>query len=161
MLYNALAQKEVRMAPVKLRSGLITLLLAVQLLLPITTLPVQAEPVAVSSGQAQSADTAQQNSGVEGYATYYAKRYKGRRTSSGARYAPEKMTAAHATLPFGTRVKVLNPANGREVEVVINDRCKKRKKPHIDLSRSAAKILGIMGQGLAKVTIIPLEDDAG
>jgi rare lipoprotein A len=150
------------MAPVNLRGSLVAALIAGQLFLPLHTLPVQAEPVEAADGHAQSAETAQpQSSGVNGYATYYAKRYNGRKTTSGVRYNPEKLTAAHSTLPFGTRVRVLNPANSKEVVVTVNDRCKKRKTPHIDLSRAAAKELGFLGKGLVKVQIIPLEEEAG
>jgi len=150
------------MAPVNLRGTLVAALIAGQMFLLLHTLPVQAEPVDVANGQAQSAEQAQPTSiGVEGYATYYAKRYNGRRTTTGVRYRPEKLTAAHSSLPFGTRVRVVNPSNGNEVVVIVNDRCKPRKKEHIDLSRAAAKKLGFLGRGLVKVQIIPLEDDAG
>ena len=148
------------MAPVKLRSGLITLLLAVQLLLPITTLPVQAETTAEPNGQAQSAVQAQPaDKGDEGTASYYAKRYNGRRTTSGVRYNPQKMTAAHSSIPLGTKVKVVNIANDREVVVTVNDRCKKRKNPFIDVSRAAARQLGFLGKGIAKVRIIPFDEE--
>jgi rare lipoprotein A len=148
------------MAPVNLRGSLVVAMIAGQLLLPLHTLPVQAETPAVESGQAQSAEQAQPAVGDEGTASYYAKRYNGRRTTSGVRYNPDKKTAAHSSLPFGTRVKVVNLDNGREVVVTVNDRCKTRKKPFIDLSRSAARQLGFLGKGLARVRIIPLDDEA-
>lgn len=88
-------------------------------------------------------------------ATYYAQHFAGRRTASGAVYRHEKFTAAHAHLPFGTRVRVLNPANGREVTVTINDRCRPRKTPSIDLSRAAAEELGLLRRGKGKVRIFP------
>jgi rare lipoprotein A len=91
-------------------------------------------------------------------ATYYAKHFAGRRTASGAVYRHEKFTAAHAHLPFGTRVRVVNPANGREVTVTINDRCRPRKTPIIDLSRAAAKELGLFRRGQGKVRIFPLAE---
>lgn len=96
--------------------------------------------------------------GHEGLASYYARRYKGRRTHSGVRYDPKKLTAAHPTLPLGTRVKVVALGTKREVTVTVNDRCRKRSQPFIDLSRAAARKLGIIGKGLAKVRIIPLDD---
>lgn len=95
--------------------------------------------------------------GVKGVAYYYAKRYNGRRTNSGARYNPAKLTAAHPDLPHGTRVRVVNLANDKEVVVTVNDRCRKRKMPVIDLSRAAAAKLGFLGKGAAKVMIIPLD----
>jgi rare lipoprotein A len=97
--------------------------------------------------------------GTAGVAAYYAKRYNGNRTRSGARYNPEKLTAAHADLPLGTRVKVINLANDREVIVTINDRCRKKSFPFIDLSRAAAHKLGFLGKGTARVSIIPLDDE--
>ena len=60
---------------------------------------------------------------------------------------------------MGTRVKVVNLANGRQVIVKINDRCRKRNNPFIDVSRAAAKILGFLGKGTARVKIIALGDD--
>jgi rare lipoprotein A len=95
--------------------------------------------------------------GMKGIASYYAKRFNGRPTTSGAIYDPDKLTAAHQSLPFGTKVKVVSLANGREVTVTVNDRCRKRKSPFIDLSRAAAKQLGFFGKGITKVRIIPLD----
>lgn len=91
-----------------------------------------------------------------GFATYYAARFIGRKTASGPRYDPEKMTAAHQTLPFGTVVRVLNPANNLDVHVTINDRCAPKPYQLIDLSRAAAKKIGLWGKGRIKVVIIPL-----
>ena len=91
-------------------------------------------------------------------ATYYAQHFAGRRTASGAVYRHEKFTAAHAHLPFGTRVRVVNPANGREVTVTINDRCRPRKTPIIDLSRAAAEELGLLRRGTGKVRIFPVAE---
>lgn len=92
----------------------------------------------------------------DGFATYYAARFIGRRTASGPRYDPEKMTAAHETLPFGTVVRVINPANNLDVHVTINDRCAPKPYQLIDLSRAAAKKIGLWGKGRIKVVIIPL-----
>jgi rare lipoprotein A len=110
---------------------------------PVSELP----PVAVAPAQGE---------GMRGIATYYAKRFNGRRTASGVPYDPDKLTAAHQALPFGTQVKVVNLNNGREVTVTVNDRCRKRSFPFIDLSRAAAQRLGFLGKGTAKVRIIPL-----
>jgi len=96
---------------------------------------------------------------MEGFASYYAKRFEGRRTTSGHRYHPEKMTAAHRTLPLGTVVRVVNPATSQEVHVTINDRCAPKRYPFIDLSRAAAKKIGLWGKGKIKVVIIPLLED--
>ena len=87
------------------------------------------------------------------YATYYAKRFEGRKTTSGVRYRGKKLTAAHLTLPFGTIVTVTNPDNGKSVEVEINDRGPHSKKFGIDLSAAAAKLLGFYGKGVARLQI--------
>lgn len=93
---------------------------------------------------------------VEGFASYYARRFEGRRTTSGHRYNPEKMTAAHQSLPLGTVVRVLNPLTKQEVHVTVNDRCAPKSFHFIDLSRAAAKKIGLWGKGKIKVVIIPL-----
>jgi rare lipoprotein A len=101
-------------------------------------------------------------SGIEarlGFASYYAKRFEGRRTTSGQRYHPEKMTAAHYSLPLGTVVRVVNTATNQEVHVTVNDRCARKPFPFIDLSRAAAKKIGLWGKGKIKVAIIPLLED--
>lgn len=95
----------------------------------------------------------------EGFASYYASRFNGRRTTSGHRYHPEKMTAAHHSLPLGTVVRVVNPATKQEVHVTINDRCARKPFPFIDLSRAAAKKIGLWGKGKIKVVIIPLLEE--
>ncbi len=148
------------MASLNLR-GMLTLFVVVgQLLSLVHTLPLQAEETASgSTAPAAVAKESKETKGVEGIASYYAKRYNGRRTNSGERYNPDKLTAAHATLPHGTSVKVINLANNKEVVVTVNDRCRKRKGPFIDLSRAAAKELGFLGKGTARVRIIPLENE--
>lgn len=75
------------------------------------------------------------------------------RTASGERMRPEGMTAAHRTLPFGTRVKVKNLRNGRTVTVRINDRGPFVRGRIIDVSRGAARRLGMIRSGVAKVCV--------
>ena len=87
------------------------------------------------------------------YTTYYAQKFEGRKTTSGERYRAAKFTAAHRTLPFGTILKVRNLRNGKTVEVRVNDRGPFSKKFSLDLSRAAAKALGIYGLGYARVQI--------
>ena len=96
---------------------------------------------------------------AEGFASYYAKRFEGRKTTSGHRYHPDKMTGAHYSLPLGTVVRVVNPATSQEVHVTINDRCAKKAFHFIDLSRAAAKKIGLWGKGKIRVVIIPLLED--
>ena len=87
------------------------------------------------------------------FTTYYAKKFEGRKTSSGERYRAAKFTAAHLTLPFGTVVTVKNLVSGKKVTVKVNDRGPHSKKFSLDLSQSAAKALGIYRLGYAKVEI--------
>jgi rare lipoprotein A len=91
---------------------------------------------------------------IPSFASYYAKRFEGRRTATGERYDPAKMTAATRDFPLHSWLKVINPANGREVIVRINDRTGKRKTPLVDLSRAAAKELGFLGKGKIRVHVI-------
>lgn len=86
-----------------------------------------------------------------GVAAYYDRHYSGR-TASGARYNPNLFTAAHRSLPFGTRVRVTDRRSGRSVEVVITDRGPFNKGRVIDLSLAAAKELRMIDRGLARVT---------
>lgn len=86
-------------------------------------------------------------------ATYYNRKFEGRRTTSGARYRAKKLTAAHKTLPLGTKVTVTNPANGKSVVVKVNDRGPFSKKLAIDISESAAKKIGIYRKGIARVDL--------
>lgn len=96
---------------------------------------------------------------VEGFASYYSAKLAGRRTTSGHRYNPDKMTAAHESLPLGTVVRVVNPVSKQEVHVTIIDRCASKSFHFIDLSRAAAKKIGLWGKGKIKVVIIPLLEE--
>lgn len=71
------------------------------------------------------------------YACYYANKYNGRKTANGERFSNSKLTAAHRKLPFGTKVKVTNPANNKSVVVVINDRGPFSGGFDIDLTKKA------------------------
>jgi rare lipoprotein A len=88
-----------------------------------------------------------------GKASYYADKFEGRRTASGETYHKNGLTAAHRTLPFGTKVKVLNISNGKSVTVRINDRGPFSQGRVIDLSKKAAKRIGILTTGVAVVEI--------
>jgi rare lipoprotein A len=91
---------------------------------------------------------------ARGRASWYGPRFHGRRTSSGERFDMNDLTAAHPTLPFGTRVRVRNIANGREVVVRINDRALHMRARIIDLSKAAAAALGFVNAGEASVVLI-------
>jgi len=88
-----------------------------------------------------------------GKASFYADKFEGRPTASGEKYKHSKLTAAHKTLPFGTKIKVTNVANNQSVEVVVNDRGPYVDGRIVDLSKSAAEKLGFVNLGLADVTV--------
>ena len=88
-----------------------------------------------------------------GKASFYADKFEGIPTASGEKYHHNKLTAAHKTLPFGTRVRVTNLANNQSVEVVINDRGPYVENRIVDLSKSAAEKLGFVNQGLADIKL--------
>lgn len=88
-----------------------------------------------------------------GKASFYADKFEGSPTASGEKYKHNKLTAAHKTLPFGTRVKVTNLSNNQSVEVVVNDRGPYVENRVIDLSKSAAEKLGFVNQGIAEVKV--------
>lgn len=88
-----------------------------------------------------------------GKASYYASYFEGQRTASGETFSNSKLTAAHRSLPFGTKVLVTNLANQKTVIVTINDRGPFIKGRIIDLSQRAARDLGFYQQGLATVSI--------
>ncbi len=88
-----------------------------------------------------------------GLASYYADKLNGHATASGEPYSSSKNTAAHKKLPFGTMVKVTNVANNKSVIVRINDRGPFVSGRIIDLSKSAAIAIGMIGDGIVKVTI--------
>ena len=104
---------------------------------PIAKIPVPSQPTIMETG----------------LASWYGSRHHGKRTASGEVFNQEKFTAAHRTLPWGSKVKVTNLANGKSVEVRINDRGPFSKGRIIDLSRAAARSLGMVEQGITTVRI--------
>jgi rare lipoprotein A len=88
-----------------------------------------------------------------GVASYYHDRFQGRKTASGVRYNKNVLSAAHKTLPLGSKVKVTDTRSGRSVVVKINDRGPYVKGRVIDLSRAAAKEIGLTKKGVAKVKV--------
>ena len=93
-----------------------------------------------------------------GVASFYAKKFEGRKCSSGQKFRHDSLTAAHKSLKFGTKVKVTNLKNDSVVVVIINDRLPKQSKRKIDLTLRAAKQLNFVSNGLAKVRIDVLQD---
>jgi rare lipoprotein A len=88
-----------------------------------------------------------------GIASWYGPGYHGKRTSSGERFDQDELTAAHATWTFGTRVRVTFLRTGRSVVVRINDRFPNHKGRVIDLSRAAARQIGLVGPGTGTVRL--------
>jgi rare lipoprotein A len=94
-----------------------------------------------------------QSHAASGAASYYGKRFHGRTTANGERFNMNSMTAAHRTLPFGTKVKVTNRRNGKSVVVRINDRGPFHGNRIIDLSQGAASRIGMISSGVANVSL--------
>jgi rare lipoprotein A len=89
----------------------------------------------------------------EGMASFYGAELAGNRTATGERFNPSAMTAAHRTLPMGTKLRVTNKANGKSVIVRINDRGPFAKNRIIDVSRGAAEKISMVRSGTARVTL--------
>lgn len=95
-----------------------------------------------------------------GVASYYHDRFQGRKTASGQRFDQSEYSAAHKTLAFGTTVRVTRPDTGKSVVVTINDRGPFKAGRVIDLSRQAARDLGMIDQGLVQVRVEVIEPPA-
>ena len=96
---------------------------------------------------------AQQIMTIRGKASYYADRFHGRRTANGEIYHIDSMTCAHLRFPFGTRLRVRHLGNGKEIVVRVNDRGPYSNRYIIDLSKTAARELGILHSGHADVEL--------
>ena len=90
---------------------------------------------------------------MSGFASFYATKFNGRRTASGEKFNNNAMTAAHKSLPFGSKVQVTNVRNGKSVVVRINDRGPYVRGRIIDLSKAAARKIGIGRTGTARVKL--------
>ena len=94
----------------------------------------------------------------QGIASWYGPGFYGHKTASGEKFTAKGLTAAHKTLPFGTMLRVTNIDNGRSVVVRVNDRGPFVRNRIIDLSKSAAEKIGMMGTGTARVEVATLSD---
>lgn len=112
-----------------------------------TTDATQGADVNIPRASAEEPD----NELPEGEASYYGNELAGRPTASGERFDPEGLTAAHRTLPFGTRLRVTNVSNGKSVIVRVNDRGPFSGNRVLDLSHSAARNIGMLRRGEARV----------
>ena len=109
-----------------------------------------AERSKASRGNGTKTAVTSSGSGESGVASYY---WQPQQVASGGTFNPNALTAAHKTLPFGTRVRVTSVASGRSVDVVINDRGPFVRGRVIDLSRRAAQNIGMTGAGIANVRL--------
>jgi len=92
-----------------------------------------------------------------GMASWYGPGFHGRRTASGERFNSYDMTAAHRSLPFGTRLRVVNESNGRSVVVRVNDRGPFAHRRIIDLAKGPAQALGLTAAGTGYVSLHRLD----
>ncbi|MGY6551663.1 MAG: septal ring lytic transglycosylase RlpA family protein [Erythrobacter sp.] len=111
----------------------------------------------MGSNSAEDEDSFSARAIAGGSASYYAAKFHGRPTASGERFDNSALTAAHRSLPFGSLVRVINPANGKSVTVRINDRGPFTKGRVIDVSRAAAEEIGLVARGHARVELELIE----
>ena len=104
-------------------------------------------------GYPEAVEAEPQGSTHVGMVSYYADKFHGRKTASGARFDKNALTAAHRTLPFGTRLKVTNLSNGKSVTVTVNDRGPYAHGRILDLSEAAARSIGMIGKGTVKARL--------
>lgn len=97
----------------------------------------------------------------EGFASYYHDSFHGRKTASGQRYNKHRLTAAHRTLPLGTKIRVTNAKTGKSIVVKVNDRGPYARGRILDLSKEAASELGMVKRGIAKVELKVLSLPSG
>lgn len=116
---------------------------AVVILFAVLALPVAAQ---ARSGQ-------DRHHATSGVASWYGKEHQGKPTASGEAFDRNELTAAHRSLPLGTLLRVTNPSNGREVVVRVNDRGPFVRGRVLDLSEKAARALGMLDRGKARVEI--------
>lgn len=113
--------------------------------------------VAAQAGPAAQQASREQNSKFSGKASYYS---LGQKTASGAAFDPTQLTAAHRTLPFGTRLRVTDPKTGKSVIVTVNDRGPFVGKRVVDVSLAAARVLGMIERGVmdivAEIATLPV-----
>jgi rare lipoprotein A len=118
---------------------------------------VTIQKASVESGRKKSSKPATRHA-LNGTASWYGPRFHGKKTASGEIYNQHKLTAAHKTLPLGTKARVTNLENGSTVEVEINDRGPFIDGRIIDLSRAAAGALGFVELGTAPVQVEVVAD---
>jgi len=129
--------------------------------------PACATPVAPSASRAAASESGATSFAPDwhqlGRISYYGRRFDSRPTASGEPFDPDAMTMAHPTLPLGSIVRVKNLRNGRSVELRVNDRGPYEKGRIADVSRAAARKLGMLRHGVtrARVELLKAGDDPG
>jgi rare lipoprotein A len=118
--------------------------------------PVATVPADTASAPVKPPRVAAIPAGQIGRASWYGEAHQGRRTASGDVFDMYQLTAAHPTLPLGSRARVTNLNNGRSVDVRVNDRGPVIPGRIIDLSYAAAQALGAVSAGIVRVRVIPL-----
>jgi rare lipoprotein A len=113
-----------------------------------------AEPAPVSAATEERTAPRAGTPLARGKASWYGPRFHGRRTANGERYDMHALTAAHRTLPFGTKLRVRSVHTGKEVVVRINDRGPYKHQRIIDLSRAAMVALGTLERGVTEVELL-------
>jgi peptidoglycan lytic transglycosylase len=111
-----------------------------------------------ASEESQRPPAVEAPGGEVGLASFYGRRFHGRRTASGARYDMHAMTCAHPSAPFGAQLRVTDLENGRTVVVTVTDRGPFKRGRVVDLSLAAARKLGIVERGLARVRVEPVTE---
>ena len=124
----------------------------IYLFLSITTLFVLIQVMSYSQGNVNYRHAKRVNVAI-GFASFYADKFEGRKTASGERFSQKKMTCAHNTFPMGTRLRVTNLSNHRSVIVKVNDRLHHRNARLVDLSKAAARKIGLTKRGITKVKV--------
>ena len=115
--------------------------------------PVAPAAPAAAPAPAPAAPVAKSGDAMEGLAAVYSDKLNGRKTASGQVFSQSALTAAHPSLPFGTKVKVINTKNNQAVEVRVNDRGPTQAGRVIDLSSAAAAKIGIRKAAMAPVKL--------
>ena len=143
----------------RLRRVVVGLLVAMPLMLPFVMAAANSSLFTLHSSLSTLHSSLSRAQGIQsGKASYYAKRFQGRRTASGERLHPDSLTCAHRSYPVGTKLKVYNPAHGRSVVVRVTDRGPYVRGRIIDLSWRAAKELDIFSKGVGMVTVVRLDE---
>ena len=121
--------------------------------------PDRAPPRAPPAREQREEREPEASGGEVGLASFYSRRHHGRRTASGARFDMHALTCAHRTAPFGTRLRVTDVDSGRSVVVTVTDRGPFKRGRVVDLSLAAARRLGMVSRGVARVRVEREKDE--